>query len=186
MELEELGIKGAWLARSPIHKDERGFFREWFKSSDLETVINRNFKVAQANISISNKGVIRGIHFSAAKGGQGKWITCAAGAIWDVVVDIRPDSPTFKKWVGTELRPDKGEAIFISEGLGHGFVALEESSIITYLLTSEYSEQFEFGVHPYDSELGINWPVKDPFLSAKDANSPTLNELLRDDKLWKS
>ena len=103
MKIKELGIKGAWLAHSPIHHDRRGYFREWFKEADIETTIGRNFEVQQANISSSNKGVLRGIHYSLTPNGQGKWITCISGVIWDVVVDLRPSSSTFKKWLGIEL-----------------------------------------------------------------------------------
>ena len=179
MELEELEINGAWLARSPIHNDERGIFREWFKSSDVIRRMNRDFKVAQANISISNTGVVRGIHFSTSQEGQGKWVTCVSGTIWDVVVDIRPDSPTFKKWVGVELRSNSGDAIFLSEGLGHGFIALEDNSIVAYLLTSEFSILDEFGVNPFDEDLGIEWPLKATSLSAKDTNLPSLVDLFK-------
>jgi len=178
MELEELGIKGAWLAKSQIHWDERGLFREWFKASDLEEKIGRDFSVAQANISTSNKDVIRGIHFSTARAGQGKWITCTAGSIWDVVVDVRPNSSTFKKWIGLTLDSISGEAIFISEGLGHGFMSLEDNSTIAYLLTSPYSAEDEFGIHPLDSDLAITWPTQNPHLSDKDAHAPSFEEWL--------
>ena len=103
MELEELEINGAWLARSPIHKDERGIFREWFKSDDIKTATGRDFGIEQANISRSSKGTLRGIHYSIAPRGQAKWVTCVSGAIKDVIVDIRPVSPTFGKWVEVEL-----------------------------------------------------------------------------------
>lgn len=183
MEIRELEIEGAWLARSPIHYDDRGIFREWFKSSDLERDIKRKFEVVQANMSRSNLGVIRGIHFSTSIDGQGKWITCAAGSIWDVVVDIRPNSPTFRKWIGIELNSEKGDAIFISEGLGHGFIALEDNSVVTYLLTSEYSVQHEFGIHALDKDLGITWPIKATYMSTKDSELPTLREFLKDVKI---
>ena len=97
MKFEELAIKGVWLAHSPIHADSRGSFREWFKPAELLSATGQNFDVMQSNISISHRGVLRGIHYSLAEYGQGKWITCITGSIWDVVVDIRPSSPTFKK-----------------------------------------------------------------------------------------
>ena len=183
MEMEELGIKGAWLARSPVHEDDRGIFSEWFKSSDIESKTGRPFKVAQANMSMSNKGVIRGIHFNTSKIGQGKWVTCVAGSIWDVVVDIRPDSKTFKKWIGTELKHGRGEAIFISEGLGHSFISLEDNSVVTYLMTSQYSPEDEFGVHPLDPDLAIEWPIRDSRLSVNDASAPSLQKALESLKL---
>ena len=176
MDIEELGIKGAWLARSPIHDDNRGFFREWFKAEEITNVLGRTFDVQQANISFSNKGVLRGIHYSLASRGQGKWITCVTGSIWDVVVDIRPSSPTFRKWIGIELNAKRGDAFFISEGLGHGFVALEDATNIVYLLTSPYSQADEFGIHPLDPDLSIAWPIKNVSLSNRDATAPSFRD----------
>ena len=176
MEIEELAIKGAWIARSPIHMDERGYFREWFKPSETEDILGRSFSVQQGNVSCSNKGVLRGIHYSRAKEGQGKWITCVSGSIWDVVVDIRPASPTYKNWIGTQLSSEIGVALFISEGLGHGFISLEDNSTVAYLLTSKYSPEEEFEIHPLDPELGIVWPIQNPSLSLRDATAATLQE----------
>ena len=178
MEIEELGVKGAWIARSPIHKDNRGYFREWFKAREIEIAMGRSFDVQQGNLSSSNKGALRGIHYSLAKKGQGKWITSISGSVWDVVVDIRPSSPTFKKWIGTELNSKTGDALFISEGLGHGFISLEDNSTVVYLLTSNYSPSEEFTIHPLDSELAITWPLENPSLSLKDSSAPTLREQL--------
>jgi len=97
MKMEELAIKGAWLASAPIFEDERGFFREWYKATDINDATTEAFNVVQANVSVSHKGVLRGIHYSLAEEGQSKWITCIAGSIWDVIVDIRPSSPTYKQ-----------------------------------------------------------------------------------------
>jgi dTDP-4-dehydrorhamnose 3,5-epimerase len=112
--MKELEIKGAWLANSPIYRDDRGLFREWFKATTLTSPASDDFAVMQANISVSQKGVIRGIHYSLVLEGQSKWITCVAGSIWDVIVDIRPTSPTFKKWVSVDLNADSGDSILIS------------------------------------------------------------------------
>ena len=176
MNFEELDIKGAWIAHSAVHQDKRGNFREWFKREEVNQAIGLDFDVAQANISTSNKGVLRGIHYSLVKSGQGKWITCNAGAIWDVVVDIRPSSPTFKKWIGVELSGSSGDSLIISEGLGHGFLSLQDDSIVTYLLTSEYSPSDEFEISPLDPSLAIEWPMNNLVLSEKDQLAPTLEE----------
>lgn len=183
MEIKELAIEGAWIAHSPTHTDSRGAFREWFKDEEIENTTGRRFVVSQANISTSNKGVIRGIHYSLTDEGQGKWITCISGSIWDVVVDIRPSSRTFKKWVGIELNALNGTSVFISESLGHGFISLEDNSTVAYLLTSDYSPTEEFEIHPLDPELGIIWPLKNTLLSPKDAAAPTLQQQLSDGKL---
>ena len=105
-KLTPLSIQGAWLFESSSHVDERGFFREWFKESVLREQLGREFHVAQTNLSRSKKGVVRGIHFSTAANGQAKWVTCANGRLWDVVVDIRPNSPTFRRWEAVELRAE--------------------------------------------------------------------------------
>ena len=185
MKMEELAIKGAWLATSPIFEDERGLFREWFKSADINNAAEEAFEVMQANISVSHKGVLRGIHYSLADEGQSKWITCVAGSIWDVIVDIRPSSPTYKKWVGVNLNAFCGDSILISAGLGHGFIALEDNTIVTYLLTSPYSPVEEHEIYPLDLELGISWPIENPVLSRKDLQAKTLSQMLSDGKLPK-
>jgi len=183
MKFEELGIKGVWIARSTVHIDDRGQFREWFKEVEFKAVTGRSFDVKQANISSSNKGVLRGIHYSVASEGQGKWITCISGAIWDVVVDLRQSSQTFMKWVGVDLSAASGDSLFISEGLGHGFVSLENNSTVAYLTTSEYSPSEEFEIHPLDSDLAITWPLKELFLSSKDESAPTLQAELSTGRL---
>jgi len=177
MKTEKLGIEGLWLFTFPIHTDKRGFFREWYKGDEIEKVVGRKFETKQANISSSDKGVLRGIHYSLGLEGQGKLVTCVSGAIWDVVVDLRKDSSTFRKWVGTSLDSKKGEALFISEGLGHGFQSLEESSTVTYLLTSPYSPVFEYELNPFDPELGISWPLENSILSKKDTQARSLQNL---------
>jgi dTDP-4-dehydrorhamnose 3,5-epimerase len=116
MKLTPLGIDGAWLAESPVWSDERGFFREWFKSEDVKAATGREFGIEQANISLSSAGTLRGIHYSIAPRGQAKWITCVAGSIQDVIVDIRPNSKTFGQWIDLELKGHSGKAVLISEG----------------------------------------------------------------------
>jgi dTDP-4-dehydrorhamnose 3,5-epimerase len=178
MEFKELPIAGAWLVQSPIHRDARGSFREWFRSDEFKMRTGLDFNVIQSNISISNQGVIRGIHYSLAKQGQAKWITCASGAIWDVVVDIRPSSPTFKHHVGIDLSGDSGDMLCISEGLGHGFVSLRDQTVVSYLLTSPYSPDEEFGIDPFDQDLAISWPLNNHSLSSQDKDSPSLIDQL--------
>ena len=177
-KIEPLGIDGAWLYESPSHSDDRGFFREWFKSSVVVEALGRDFRVTQSNLSRSKRGVVRGIHFSVATLGQAKWVTCANGVIWDVVVDIRPNSPTFKRWEAVELSAEDGKAVFISEGLGHAFVSLEDNTVISYLLTSPYSPRDEFAINPRDSAIGIDWPKIPLYFSEKDAQAPSLIEFL--------
>ena len=185
MKIKPLGIEGAWVAESPVWTDDRGSFREWFKLSDIEKATERKFDLEQANVSSSKKGTIRGIHYSLAAKGQAKWITCISGSIRDVVVDIRPNSKTFGKWVAIDLSGNSGKAVFYSEGLGHGFISLEENSTVAYLVTSTYSPTEEFDINPLDETLGIDWKLEleDFIISEKDRNAPGLHQRRTEGKL---
>ena len=180
MELTPLGIEGAWLAESPVWSDERGFFREWFKSEDIEKATGKSFGIEQANISVSSKGTLRGIHYSIAPRGQAKWVTCVAGSIKDVIVDIRPESKTFGKWVEVELKGDSGKAVLISEGLGHGFLALEDNTTVAYLVSTPFSPTYEYEINPLDERIGITWGMgnQDLRISEKDLRAPSLEFML--------
>lgn len=178
MDFERLGIEGAWLVKSHVHSDKRGSFREWFSSHEVSEATGRAFDVSQSNISISCAGALRGIHYSIAPHGQAKWVTCISGSVWDVIVDIRPSSPTFKKWIGISLSGKSGASVFISEDLGHGFLSLEDNSAVSYLLNSPYSPADEYGINPLDSDLAIDWPLASPLLSDKDASALTLSQML--------
>jgi dTDP-4-dehydrorhamnose 3,5-epimerase len=178
MELTPLGIDGVWLAQSPVWSDDRGFFREWFKSEAIKSVTGRDFEVEQANISLSSAGTLRGIHYSIGPRGQAKWITCVSGSIQDVIVDIRPESKTFGTWIDVELKGDSGKSIFIGEGLGHGFLALEENTLVSYLVSTPYSPDHEFAINPIDEELKIEWGmnVSKLKISDKDRYAPSFSE----------
>jgi dTDP-4-dehydrorhamnose 3,5-epimerase len=185
MKLTPLGIEGVWLAESPVWSDDRGLFREWFKSEDVKAATGRDFSIEQANISLSSAGTLRGIHYSIAPRGQAKWITCISGSIQDVIVDIRPDSMTFGKWIDVELKGNSGNAVLISERLGHGFLALGENTSVAYLVSTPFSPSDEFEINPLDQNLGIKWR-QDLFslkISDKDKIAPTLAERLKEGKL---
>jgi dTDP-4-dehydrorhamnose 3,5-epimerase len=185
MELSPLGIEGAWLAESPVWKDDRGFFREWFKAENVKSVTGLDFGIEQANVSVSSKGTLRGIHYSIAPRGQSKWITCISGSMQDVIVDIRPTSKTFGQWVDVEIKSDSGKAIFVTEGLGHGFLALEDNTVVAYLVSTPFSPTNEFEINPLDRAIGINWGIKISNLniSDKDKAAPTLAVRLAEGKL---
>jgi dTDP-4-dehydrorhamnose 3,5-epimerase len=179
MKLTPLGIEGAWLAESQVWPDERGLFREWFKHTETLEKTGIDFSVKQANFSVSNKGVIRGIHYSLAPEGQSKLVTCVSGEIVDVIVDIRPDSPTFKQVEYVSLTPENGFSVVIQSGLGHGFVSLKNNSGVSYLLSSPFSPEFELDISPIDNELNILWGEKTDnklefIYSEKDLGAPTL------------
>jgi dTDP-4-dehydrorhamnose 3,5-epimerase len=185
MKLTPLGIEGVWLAESPVWSDDRGFFREWFKSEDIKKETGRDFGIEQANISLSSRGTLRGIHYSVAPRGQAKWITCVAGSIKDVIVDIRPDSKSFGQWIEVELRGDSGKAVLISEGLGHGFLALEDNTAVAYLVSTPFLPTHEYEINPLDEKIAINWgmEISELKISDKDKNAPTLAERLAVGKL---
>ena len=187
MEFTPLGIHGAWLAESPVWSDERGFFREWFKSENIKAATGRDFEIEQANISLSSAGTLRGIHYSIAPRGQAKWVTCVSGSIQDVVVDVRPYSKTFGQWIELKLRGDSGKAVLISEGLGHGFLTLEDNTAVAYLVSTPFSPTHEFEINPLDEKIGIEWGMSLSSLkiSGKDKIAPTLAERLAEGKLPK-
>ena len=187
MEITPLGIEGAWVATSPVWKDDRGSFREWFKSADILAATGLDFSVAQANLSESKRGVVRGIHYSLAAAGQAKWVTCVTGSIRDVIVDIRPESATYGKYEFVDLVGGDGRSVLVGAGLGHGFISLEEGSVVSYLLSSPYSPGDEFEINPLDLELGIEWgvPVSDLLLSPKDGSAPDLKKRFEEGELPK-
>lgn len=176
MNVTPLAIAGAWLIESPVYPDDRGIFREWFKFETLKETGVPAFEVRQANTSISKKGVIRGIHYSPENDGQSKLVTCTSGAIFDVILDLRPESKSYGEHLEIELSENLGKCIYISSGLGHGFQALEDNSVVTYLLDKEYSPNNEFGINPVDQNLNINWPLLDFCISEKDRNSTNFGQ----------
>ena len=185
MNVETLNIEGAKKLTFPVHEDERGFFREWFKASHLLKV-DPLFTVKQANMSQSKRNVIRGIHFSVAPEGQAKLVTVISGHITDVLIDLRVGSPTFLKVVEIELTEDSGQAIFIPTGVGHGFLAHSELAKIVYLTSGEYSPEFEKSICPTDSELGISWKLSnlsEAIISESDICAPSLAQLHQDGNL---
>lgn len=156
MKIQPLEIDGCFLINHDVFPDERGLFREWFKASALEDT-GIEFKIAQANFSVSKKGVIRGLHYSLAPEGQSKLVTCVQGGILDQLVDIRVDSPTYLEKVCIELESDSGNSVLIASGVAHGFSVPRENSAISYLTTSEFSSSFEKGINPLDRNINIDW-----------------------------
>ncbi|MFC4069687.1 dTDP-4-dehydrorhamnose 3,5-epimerase [Actinoplanes subglobosus] len=176
MKIRPLGIEGAFEVTPVQHGDDRGRFMEWYRFDALAEAVGHRLDLAQANLSTSAKGVVRGIHFADVPPGQAKYVTCVSGAVLDVIVDIRLGSPTFGSWEAVRLDDEDRKAVYIAEGLGHGFCALTEGATVAYLCSSTYRPGHEHGVHPFDPELGIAWPVSDPVLSGKDAEAPSLAE----------
>ncbi|KND29475.1 dTDP-4-dehydrorhamnose 3,5-epimerase [Streptomyces acidiscabies] len=177
MKVNPLSIEGAWEFVPQQFGDARGMFMELYKAEALEEAVGHALDLRQANLSVSAAGVVRGIHFADVPPSQAKYVTCVKGAVLDVIVDIRVGSPTFGKWEAMRLDDETRNAVYISEGLGHGFCALTEGATVTYLCSEGYAPQRERGLHPLDAEIGVEWPVSgEPELSAKDAEAPTLAE----------
>ncbi|MEO6713145.1 MAG: dTDP-4-dehydrorhamnose 3,5-epimerase [Mycobacteriales bacterium] len=176
MDVKELDIAHAWVFTPRQHGDDRGVFLEWFRAAAFDDTTGRPFTLAQANHSVSTQGTLRGIHFADVPPGQGKYVYCPKGAVLDVVIDIRVGSPTYGQHTTVRLDDVDRRGVFISEGLGHAFVALTDDANVTYLCTTGYNPAGEHGIHPLDPEIGIDWPVDSPMLSAKDAAAPTLAE----------
>jgi dTDP-4-dehydrorhamnose 3,5-epimerase len=157
MPFQEMKIKGAWIHRPLRHSDERGHFEELFKLSQIKSELGRTFIVRQVNQSVSKKGVIRGIHYTDDPEGQAKYVSCPKGAIWDVVVDLREDSPTYGQWDAVELSGDNGLSVFVSEGLGHAFLSLEDGSVANYLCSSEYNLKADRTINALSPGLAIQF-----------------------------
>jgi dTDP-4-dehydrorhamnose 3,5-epimerase len=169
-------VEGAWEVTPAQHIDSRGAFLEWYRCDALAAAVGHPLELAQANLSVSARDVVRGIHFADVPPGQAKYVTCVAGAVLDVVVDVRVGSPTFGQWDSVRLDDEQRRAVYLAEGLGHGLCALSEQATVAYLCSSAYRPGHEYGVHPLDAELGIVWPTTTPLLSAKDAAAPSLAE----------
>ena len=148
--MNPLGIEGAWVYTPQVHSDDRGSFAEAFRGAEFAADLGYRLDVAQVNCSVSRRGVIRGIHYADVPPGQAKYVTCVAGAILDVVVDLRTGSPSFGKWEAVQLDADTRRAVFLSEGLGHAFMALTDGATALYLCSTPYAPGREHGVDPRD------------------------------------
>jgi len=179
VQIRELRVPHAYEVTPVQHADSRGVFLEWFKATEFEAATGRAFDLRQANISVSSRGVVRGIHFADVPRGQAKYVTAIAGAVTDYIIDLRVGSPTFGSWESVELDDESRKCVFIGEGLGHLFVAKSESATVSYLTTDVYRPGAEHGVHPLDPDLALGLPA-DALLSEKDAAAPTLAQALAD------
>jgi dTDP-4-dehydrorhamnose 3,5-epimerase len=160
MTFTPLSIDGVWLHTPKVWPDERGTFHEVFKLSQLSEQLGRDFQVRQVNQSTSSAGVIRGIHWTDSPEGQAKYVSCPKGALWDVVVDLRPSSATYGQWDTRLLSEANGQSLLISEGIGHAFLALENGTVANYLCTSEFNPDADKTIAPLDSNLAIRFLQK--------------------------
>lgn len=176
MKVIETALPGVLIIEPKTFGDHRGFFLETFQLERYrEAGIDLPF--VQDNHSRSARGVLRGLHFQRTRP-QGKLVSCSRGAVYDVAVDINPDSPTCGQYVGVELNDENHRQLWIPPGYAHGFCVLSEIADFQYKCTDFYFPQDEGGLRWNDPDVGIEWPVTDPQLSAKDAVNPTLKQLL--------
>lgn len=174
MKLNELPIQGLFELESPVWSDDRGFFREWFTTIDFEGR-GVDFHARQANLSMSERNVVRGLHYSLAPEGQAKVVTCAYGSLDDVIVDVRVGSPTFAQVHVVHLEADVGRSLYLPAGVAHGFCVLSERAALSYLLSSPFNASLELEINPFDSDLRVPWTIEgDPIVSAKDSAAPSL------------
>jgi dTDP-4-dehydrorhamnose 3,5-epimerase len=175
--MRELAVPGSYLVDLVPHGDPRGRFTEWYRADVLSEALGYSLPLAQANHSVSARGVLRGVHFALVPPGQAKYVYCASGQMLDVVVDVRVGSPTFGVHEAIVLDSEQPRAVYLAEGLGHAFLSLADGTSVTYLVSTGYSPGREFGIDPMDPDLQLPWPADLEFeLSAKDQVAPTLVE----------
>jgi dTDP-4-dehydrorhamnose 3,5-epimerase len=179
VKVRGLAVPGAWELTPQLHSDARGVFYEWFTDSSFSAFAGHRLDLHQANCSVSSAGVLRGLHFAQLPPSQAKYVTCLHGAVFDVVVDIRVGSPTFGRWDAGMLNDRERRSVYISEGLAHGFLALEDDSTVMYLCSAGYAPEREHTINALDPVLDISWPAADgePIMSDRDREAPTLAQV---------
>ena len=181
MKVTPTAIADVLIIEPRVFGDERGFFFESFNQKAFDAAIGRHVEFVQDNHSRSARGVLRGLHFQSEPHAQGKLVRVAQGCVFDVAVDIRPASPTYGRWVGTELSEANQRQMWIPAGLAHGFLVVSDYADFLYKATDYYAPQAERALQWNDPDVAVAWPdVGLPVvLSAKDAVAPRLSELNR-------
>lgn len=178
MEARELTVPDVWVFSPPVFPDARGAFAAPFQAEVFAGTLGHPLHVAQANTSLSRRGVVRGVHYADVPPGQAKYVQCTAGALLDVVVDLREGSPAFGTWDAVTLDGESLRAVYVPEGVGHAFLALVDGTVASYLCSTAYSPGAEHGVDPLDPALALPWSehvaVGDLVLSDKDRAAPSL------------
>jgi dTDP-4-dehydrorhamnose 3,5-epimerase len=177
LEFKRLELPEVILITPKVFRDERGFFMETFKLLDFQN-FGIDFKPVQENHSKSKHAVLRGLHFQKSPYEQAKLVRCIKGKIFDVVVDIRKNSPNFGKYVSTILSAANKRILFIPKGFAHGFQVLSKEAEVVYLVDTPYMPEYDSGIIWNDEDLKIDWPIKEPILSEKDKKLPKLKEVV--------
>jgi dTDP-4-dehydrorhamnose 3,5-epimerase len=178
VQIRELAVPDAYELTPVQRTDDRGVFLEWYRFDEIQEAVGHPLDLRQANMSVSKRGVVRGVHFADVPRGQAKHVKAVSGAVLDFIVDIRVGSPTFGQWDSVRLDTETHKAVYISEGLGHCFVALTDDAAVTYLVSDVYNPSAEHGITPLDPDLGLVFPEEagEALLSPKDLEAPTLAE----------
>ena len=178
MRIEPAGIPGLLIIEPTVHGDERGFFMECYQRDRYaEAGLPREF--VQDNLSRSARGILRGLHLQHPHG-QGKLCSVLEGEVFDVAVDVRVGSPTFGRWRGVTLSSENKRQLYVPPGFAHGFCVVSDHALFLYKCTDFYSAENELGVAWNDPEIGIDWPIESPRLSAKDLDNPRLKDIAAD------
>ena len=179
MKIRALSIEGAYEITPIVRGDPRGSFAEVYRFDVFAAEIGHPLRIAQINNSVSSRDVVRGVHWADVPPGQAKYVLCQRGAVVDYVIDLRVGSPTFGQWEAVRLDDVERRAVYLSEGLGHGFRALADDTTVLYLCSTPYNPQRERAINPLDPDLGIDWGVEAPVLSERDAAAQSLPDARR-------
>jgi len=177
VQIRELSIPHAYEMTPRQHGDDRGVFLEWYRFDRMQETVGHALELRQGNLSVSRRGVVRGIHFASLPRGQAKYVTAVSGAVIDYIIDIRVGSPTYGLWDSVLLDDVDRKSVYLSEGLGHAFVSLTDDAVVSYLVSDTFNPEREHGVSPLDPDVGLTFPeLPDLAMSPKDAEAPTLSE----------
>lgn len=175
VKVRKLKIEGVLEFTPERYDDRRGRFLVPYDEGVFAEALGYSLRLGQVNHAVSRKGTIRGLHFAQVPPGQSKYVYCPQGAAIDYVIDIRVGSPTFGQWDFVVLDSVDYRAVYVPEGFGHGYVALEDDTVLVYLCSERYNPAREFGVDPFDPEIGIPWPDDlTHILSNRDQNAPSV------------
>jgi dTDP-4-dehydrorhamnose 3,5-epimerase len=176
VQIRPLDIAGAYELTPKQWGDDRGVFLEWYRGDLLDVQFGVGIGLRQANTSVSRRGVLRGVHYADVPPGQAKHVTATRGAALDIIVDIRVGSPTFGRWDAVLLDTVDRRAVYLAEGLGHAFLALEDDTTVSYLVSSTFDPAREHGISPLDPALGLELPIAadELVVSQKDLDAPSL------------
>ncbi len=179
MIFTETKLQGAYEIDLDVRKDDRGFFARSFCQQEFATHGLRTV-IAQSNVSFNaKKGTLRGMHFQVAPKAEAKLVRCTRGALYDVIIDLRPGSQTYCAWTAVELTAENGRMLYIPEGFAHGFQTFENNTEVFYQMFEFYSPEHASGVRWDDPAFGISWPLPHPLISDKDRAYPDYKEIVR-------